>query len=119
LADYEFQMRVYADLYFQRNGRHPKKTIIYFVGELAGDPPPASTPAAAVMDVILERGRIDEALDAFDCTVQEIETSRRQNRWVPPPQGVEVAGKETCDLCDVRWSCPVEGPNYMRKPRYP
>ncbi len=119
LADYEFQMRVYADLYRIRNGRLPRRAVIYFVGEMGGKPPPSSRPSSAVMEVDLAQSKISTALSVFDSTVQQIQTSAAQNAWNPPPNGMQSAGKETCDLCDVRWSCPVEGPRYRSTPRYP
>ena len=119
LADYEFQLRVYAELYKERNGQYPRRALIYFVGELAGTPPPTTTPPNAVMVANLQQTQVQVALTAFDSTVQQIQISEAQNQWNPPANGMQTAGKETCDLCDVRWSCPIEGPRYRRNPRFP
>lgn len=119
LKDYEFQMQVYSELYRVRNGKAPTRAIVYFVGELRGKTPPKARPPNAVLDVPLSVAKSTVALQEFDKTVQEIQHSRTTNKWPTPPQGASWAGKETCDLCDVRWSCPVMGPNYSASPRYP
>ena len=117
LEDFEFQMLVYADLFHQRNGRYPRKAIMYFVGELSGKDVSEGRPDRAIMEVELTPSRIQTALTEFDETVQQIASCRAQNNWQPPPGGVAVAGKEQCDLCDFRWTCPeMEGAYH---PRYP
>lgn len=119
LKDYEFQMQVYSELYRIRNGKAPARAVIYFVGEFGGKQPPTSRPANAVLDVALSPAKSQIALKEFDQTVQDIQQARLTNTWHAPPQGAKWAGKETCDLCDVRWSCPVMGPTYVMNPRYP
>jgi hypothetical protein len=119
LKDYEFQMQVYSELYRARNGRPPSRAVIYFVGELAGKSPPKTRPPNALLDVTLSSAKSQIALAEFDKTVQEILAARANNAWKAPPQGSKWAGKETCDLCDVRWSCPVMGTIYSATPRYP
>ncbi len=120
LRDYQFQMLVYADLYLRRNGRYPKKAFIYFVGEFSRKPVPDVRPQNAVMGVELEPEDMQTALAEFDNTVHQIEDSRLQNRWVAPQDGAKVAGQETCDLCDIRWTCPEMGPTYRQAPaKYP
>ena len=114
LQDYEFQMQVYSELYHQRNGKYPKRAVIYFIGDLAGHV--TARPEDAMLTVDLDQLRIQNALDEFDLTVRRIQESITNNNWTPP---VEGAGKETCDLCDVRWSCPSLGHQYREHPRYP
>ena len=113
LADYLFQMQVYANLYKLRNNEYPKKAIIYFLGELAGEFD--STPEKAILEVQLEDDKIVNALNEFEKTVGDIETSRESNKWLPPVDGHESASKETCDICDLRWNCPVEMKNYPKR----
>lgn len=101
----EFQMLVYAELYRARNGVYPARAVLYFMNELAGDPPPKFRPANALYAVPLDKKRIEQALQDFGTTVQEIEQCYISNRWLAPPRG-KTPGKETCDICDIRWSCP-------------
>ena len=119
LQDYEFQMQVYSELYRLRNGQPPSRAVIYFVGELGSKPPPTTRPSAALLDVKLSPLSSQKALNEFDKTVQEIRTSSATNQWLPPKLGSKWAGKETCDLCDVPWSCPIMGAAYASNPRYP
>jgi putative RecB family exonuclease len=114
LRDYEFQMQVYSELYRQRNGNHPQRAVIYFIGELAGEP--SKRPEDAMMTVNLDLVRIQNALVEFDTTVKAIRTCIEEDEWIPPTEG---AGKETCDLCDTRWSCPSIGHQYREHRRYP
>lgn len=107
LRDYTFQMQVYAMLYKLRNGDYPHKAIIYFVGELS-DGDPQTAPPSAMMEVPLSVKEIDVALSFFDETVRNIVNSRNTNTWEPPQDGHETAGRETCDACDIRFSCPSE-----------
>jgi putative RecB family exonuclease len=101
---FEFQMLVYAELYRARNGVYPAKAILYFMNELAG-PPPTSRPANALYEVRLDKQRIKQALDEFATTVQQIELCHLSDQWKAPP-AKKTPGKETCDICDIRWSCP-------------
>jgi putative RecB family exonuclease len=102
---FEFQMLVYAELYRARNGTYPAKAILYFLNELAGTPVPSSRPANALYEVSLDPKRIQQALKLFGTTVQEIERCHDSDQWPPPPPK-QTPGKETCDICDIRWSCP-------------
>jgi hypothetical protein len=119
LKDYEFQMQVYSELYRLRNGQTPTRAIVYFVGELGGKLPPKSRPSRAVLEVTLSASKSAVALKEFDATVGDIRQASASNQWLAPPGGSSWAGKETCDLCDVRWSCPVMGASYRTNPRYP
>jgi putative RecB family exonuclease len=102
---FEFQMLVYAELYRIKNGSYPAKAILYFVNELAGDPQPTVRPANALYEVELDKVRIKEALKSFKLTVKDIEKCTLDNVWLPPLRR-STPGKETCDICDIRWSCP-------------
>jgi hypothetical protein len=107
LKDYTFQMHVYSSLFKLRNGYYPLKGIIYFLGEL-GETSVTSRPASAILEVSQDEEKMKEALKEFNSTVSEIVKSRNLNNWLPPFDGHETAGKETCDACDIRASCRVE-----------
>lgn len=116
LEDYKFQMLVYSSLFFMRNGFYPTKGVIYFLGELGGNNV-RSRPISAVLEVPLDHLGMDVAIQSFDNTVSQIDTSRNTGSWVPPQDGNETAGRETCDACDLRSSCPAESSHYH--PRIP
>ncbi|MEM0136057.1 MAG: PD-(D/E)XK nuclease family protein [Thermoplasmatales archaeon] len=116
LEDYKFQMLVYSSLFNLRNGYYPTKGVIYFVGELR-DQTITSRPTSAVLEVQLDDAEMNRALQSFDITVGQIEASRGTDSWLPPTDGAETAGRETCDACDLRFSCPVERIKY--NPRIP
>jgi len=102
---FDFQMLVYAELYQARNGVYPAKAVLYFMNELAGDPAPTTRPANALYEVPLDPKRIQQAVNVFATTVQQIEQCHASDQWKPPPPK-KTPGKETCDICDIRWSCP-------------
>ena len=106
MEDYFFQMQVYANLYKLRNLEYPSKAFIYFVGELQDET--TKRPDSALLEIDLQEEKIEKALSAFDNTVEEISASREKQEWPPAENGSETAGKETCVICDQRWSCPVE-----------
>ena len=108
IEDYKFQMLVYSSLFNLRNGYYPTKGVIYFLGELK-DQSVTSRPPSSVLEVPLDYGEMNKALQSFDGTVGQIETSRGTDRWLPPTDGAETAGRETCDACDIRSSCPSLG----------
>jgi hypothetical protein len=99
---YVFQMQVYADLYRQKSGTAPSKAILYFLNELAGEPAPTARPVNALLEVSLDPPAVQQALQSFGQTVQEIEVCRATRAWpnptTPPPE-------KTCSACDLRWNC--------------
>lgn len=116
LQMYRFQMYVYAELYRQRNGVYPAKAILYFLNELNDGPVPTTRPRNALYEVDFDEGAIQEAMEDFEITVEEIEQSLDTNQWPAPPSD-EDPGPETCDICDIRWSCDLKGDKYQL--RYP
>ena len=116
LEDYKFQMLVYSSLFNLRNGYYPTKGVIYFLGELQ-DQSITSRPTSAIQEVQLDDAEMNRALQSFDSTVNQIKSSRDTDSWAPPRDGHETAGRETCDACDLRWSCPSERGHYH--PRIP
>lgn len=113
MKDYKFQMQVYANLYKLRNLVYPSKAVIYFVGELADSVD--KRPDNAMMEIELDEDMISTALNEFDSTVKQIVSSTENNYWPPADKGHETAGKETCSICDERWSCPIESKNYPKR----
>lgn len=102
---YEFQMLVYAELYRIKNGTYPAKSVLYFMNELRGEPPPGSRPANAFYEVHMDKNQIKKALKSFELTVDKIENCYLKKQWSAPSRK-NTPGKETCDICDIRWSCP-------------
>ncbi len=115
IDDFDFQMQVYSYLYFKRNGYYPQRAIIYFVGELQEEN--TSRPDSALMEVTIDTSKTSLAVAEFEKTVESIESSRKSQIWEAPVDGHETAGKETCNACDIRFSCGVEKSNY--KPKLP
>jgi len=99
---YVFQMQVYADLYRQKTGTAPSKAILYFLNELSGNLAPTSRPVNALLEVNLDPASVQQALQSFGQTVQQIEACRATRTWpdptIPPPE-------KTCSACDLRWRC--------------
>jgi putative RecB family exonuclease len=113
---YEYQMYVYAELYRARNGVYPAKAVLYFLNELSDGPRPSVRPYGALYEVPLDAEHIREAMSNFEATVQAIEESLRLHSW-EVPSAAHDPGDETCDICDIRWSCSLKGGRYPR--RYP
>lgn len=113
LDDFNFQMQVYSYLFFKRNGYYPHKAIIYFVGELKESD--NSRPPSALMEIPIDTTRTSTAIEEFENTVKAIEVNRKSQTWESPTDGHETAGKETCDACDIRFSCKSEMKNYKAR----
>jgi PD-(D/E)XK nuclease superfamily len=110
LRDYEWQMCVYAELYRVRSGTYPARAILYFLNELDQQQEPTSRPLRATYEVQFTAAKVQEALAEFDTTAQSIMSCRANKTWPLPGSAPE---RETCDICDIRWSCPIP------KGRYP
>ena len=114
MQQYIYQMQVYAELYRKQTGIMPQKAIIYFLNTLGGDYEPRQRPGNAVYEVTLDPESVDIAMDDFSNTVSKIEQSRRTGIWSPPDS---APPKETCDICDKRWTCTYsQEPHSMRYP---
>ena len=106
MKDYEFQMRIYAELYRQKNGKLPARAILCFLGE--GDPD------LMKVEVTFDPASIKESMDVFYDTVKTIEDRRQRDDWSPPRIRPSIA---TCAGCDIRWDCKtVEGQFKLRYP---
>ncbi len=117
MQDYVWQMCVYAELYKARSGAYPARAILYFLNELhskPGDPPVTKRPKRAVCTVDFTPKMIADGLAAFDVTAKAIMTCKASRVWPDPGA---APGKETCDICDIRWNCGKVKGVYPR--RYP
>lgn len=99
---YVFQMQVYADLYRQKSGTAPSRAILYFLNELSGDSAPVTRPVNALLEVNLDAAAVQQALQSFSQTVQQIEGCRATRNWPNPPL---APPEKTCSACDLRWNC--------------
>ena len=99
---YVFQMQVYSDLYRQKTGQVPTKAILYFLNELSGDHAPQTRPVNALMEVSLDPAEVQQALQSFGQTVQQIEGCRATRNW---PDPTLAPARPTCNACDLRWNC--------------
>jgi hypothetical protein len=106
LERYKFQMLVFASLYQQKFGNYPLKGVLYFVNELRRDPEPAFRPSQAIYEIDFRDPnsirQIEDAMNRFSETVDEIEQCKLQDRWDPPESRPD---RRTCDICDLRWDC--------------
>jgi hypothetical protein len=114
LRDYEYQMRVYAELYKQQKGQHPARAVLVFLGELADDSRwqvaqgrPDQFPNL-FHEVPFDKASIERAMSDFRATVRAIEAERLKpyaNQW-PTPSEAERPDDATCDACEIRYNCP-------------
>lgn len=109
LQDYVWQMCVYAELYRVRSGVYPSKAVLYFLNELDQQPEPATRPLRAVYEVTFSDQMIKDALKEFNLTAQQIIACQASRSWPAPAHD---PGKETCDICDIRWNCPAKRAQY-------
>jgi len=114
LKDYEWQMAVYAELFKRVHGVYPRRAVLYFLNELAVEPAPAATPLRAMHTVAFSNASVANALKQFDTTAQAIMACQTARSW---PDPATQPDKETCDICDLRWNCPV--PKVQYKLRLP
>lgn len=118
LMRYKLQMLVYAKLYKMKYGKYPLKGVLYFMNELNIVPIPDLRPTQAIYEIDfrdpLNKDQIELAMESFSETVRKIEQCKLSDSWIAPE---EVPDNETCDICDLRWSCEaVKGKYPMRYP---
>lgn len=104
LKDYIWQMCVYAELYKTKTGVYPAKAILYFVNELDSDSPLSKRPIRAVYEVNFSQEQVKDAMQDFDITAKDIIACKKSQQWPTPST---LPDEETCNICDVRWSCSV------------
>lgn len=126
MQDYIWQMSVYAELYKAKSGRYPERAVLYFLNELkakSGTPPITKRPIRAIHIVdFMKDGMaadgvpnlVKKGLEAFDETANEIEKCKKSRSWDAPATPPD---DKTCDICDIRWSCPTVVGKYPL--RYP
>jgi putative RecB family exonuclease len=118
IEKYRYQMRVYAQLYKLKTGKLPRCGRLYFMNELIDKSPDETKRQRAIITIDFtdpaEFKKITKAVETFDGTVKEIEHCRELDRW-DPPKNEDIHDKDTCDGCDLRWSCK----SVEYKPRYP
>jgi hypothetical protein len=110
MRDYEFQMRVYAELFRQQTGSYPARCVLVFAGELDCDRWNNERPSLRefprlVHVVAPTTDEMVEALTDFHHTVEAIEAERAlpyADQWLAPDH---EPGDETCPYCDLRFSC--------------
>jgi putative RecB family exonuclease len=111
LKDYEYQMRVYAELYRQQTGDYPERAVLVFVGELGDD---TRWQAAKLDTAIFPRliypihpteRHIRTAVHDFHSTVEIIEAELVKpyaQQWQAPTHDVD---RQTCEACELRYNC--------------
>lgn len=111
---YVFQMRVYAELYRYRHGVLPDKAVLVFINELRN---PNATYEDLTIEVSLEADEISNAMEYFENVVIKIEKENSkpfQQAWSAPEIN-ERPDENTCNICDLRWSCPTVKGKYSIK----
>ncbi|MXR20304.1 UvrD-helicase domain-containing protein [Halobacterium bonnevillei] len=96
LSDFREQLLVYATLYHQKHGEYPDTGVIYFVNE--------ENPEDGKLTVEFDPATVDDALDRFKDTVEEIEQVRERDGWSDIS---ESPGEQTCADCEFRYDCPA------------
>lgn len=118
LNQYIDQMLAYASLYKAREGKYPLKCILYFLNELNTDPEPTIRPGRVTLEIDFRiptfRNKIDESIEAFSKVVEDIDYHKENDSWDAPDK---ILDKKTCDICDIRWDCPLNEDKYPM--RYP
>ncbi len=111
LRDYQYQMRVYAELYRQQTGDYPARCVLVFVGELGDDRSWNLSGGVAkrfpeLFYIVQPNPRhIQRAMEDFHETVEAIEAERAKRfaeQWAPPEHRVDMA---TCEACEIRYNC--------------
>jgi putative RecB family exonuclease len=111
MKSYEYQMRVYAELYRQQTGDYPARCVLVFVGELGNDKwwiaaaqDPTKFPKLIYPIHPVPR-HVQQAVDNFHQTVEDIEVERAkpyEQQWLAPIHPVD---KQTCEACELRFNC--------------
>jgi PD-(D/E)XK nuclease superfamily len=94
MKNYQFQMRVYAELYKQKVGKYPVRAVLCFLAE--------ETFERMKVEINFDEGSTAIAMKMFIGTVAEIEERREKDDWSPPSIAPSI---KTCGACDIRWDC--------------
>jgi len=102
-SNYASQLKTYAQLYREKNGSYPDRGVIYFMGE--------ETPDDAKFIIDIDPDEVQEFMDDFKGTVDEIRSSREEREWFDiDPE--ELPPEDICDSCGIRWSCSARNDDY-------
>ncbi len=111
MRDYEYQMRVYAELYRQQTGTLPARCALVFVGELGDDnhwnesQPELTAFPRLIYTVHPNEIQIRTALDDFNQAVEDIEAERTKpynEQWQAPNDRPDP---QICEACELRFNC--------------
>ena len=111
MRDYEYQMRVYAELYRQQTGTYPARCALVFVGELSDDDrwddsaPDLGMFPRLIYTIHPNPSHIETALSDFHQTVEDIEAERTMpyfEQWEAPTYPPDT---QTCEACELRFNC--------------
>lgn len=120
LRDYEYQMRVYAELYRQQTGEYPARAVLVFLGELGNEAvwEAAQRDQARSRDLIMRAiytiqptdRSVQSAMEDFHRTVEAIEYQRSlpySDQWGAPPTDKtdQLVDDATCEACELRYNC--------------
>ncbi len=112
MADYQYQMNVYAELYYQQTGIYPARCVLMFIGELNNDRLYNRCRADIrelrhILHVIHPSDeQIGRAMTDFRQTVACIEGEKQlpyATQWQAPNHDVD---RDTCIACELRYHCP-------------
>jgi len=114
LENYQFQMQVYGELYKFRNAVYPSNAVLVYIGEFENPNPKESD---VILEVPLNLSKINIALNKFEKIVIEIEReySRPFDQAWKAPSLKDRPDKDTCNACDLRWSCSSRSGEYPMK----
>jgi hypothetical protein len=111
LSDYEYQMKVYAELYRQQTGSFPARCVLVFLGELAKDKvyEDCKKDIRNLQKILITlhptTSNVQPAVDDFVHTVTIIENEKIQpyhKQWDEPNHPVDP---DTCAVCELRYQC--------------
>lgn len=111
MRDYEYQMRVYAELYRNQRGEYPARCILAFLGELGKDPWDPNDLDVVNWPKLLyvvdaNPKHIAKAVNDFHDTVDAIEQERERpysQQWLAPD--ADTVEHDTCAACELRFRC--------------
>ncbi|WP_324757036.1 UvrD-helicase domain-containing protein [Haloarcula sp. GH36] len=101
LAEYRLQLKAYAALYRRSEGELPDEGVIYFINE--------DDPERERLTISFDEIDVEDALDAFDDTVGEIEATRETDSWGAIDDG-DAPDQKTCAECPVNNDCDAYDP---------
>lgn len=101
LADYRRQLKAYAALYHRSEGELPDEGVIYFISE--------DDPERERLTISFDDTMVENALDAFGDTVDEIEATRETDSW-GAIDASDAPDEKTCAECPVNGDCDAYDP---------